>query len=57
MTVQEAEKTVKELGLELDLNVSKKKQENLNKEEAVIKKQTPSEGIKINQGSKVFVKW
>lgn len=54
MTIKEAEKTVKELGLELSVeNFS----EELDKENTNILSQTPTEGITVNKGSKIFVNY
>ena len=50
--MKDAEKAVKELGLELNIeNYS----EELDKENTVITEQTPKEGITVNKGSKVYV--
>ena len=54
MTIKEAEKTVKELGLELSFeNFS----EELDKENIIISGQTPTEGITVNKGSKIFINY
>lgn len=52
MTVKEAEKILKEIGLNMQMNVS---EEEINKEEAIIKEQLPMNGIKIYKGSNVSV--
>ena len=61
LSIKEAEKTVKELGLEISfeniVNNAEENKESLDKENTIIKEQTPTEGIKINKGNKVFVKY
>ena len=57
LSIKEAEKTVKELGLELNIEgVTEENKETIDKENTIIKEQTPTEGIKINKGNKVFIK-
>ena len=60
LSIKEAENTVKELGLEISfeniVNNAEENKESLDKENTIIKEQTPTEGIKINKGNKVFVK-
>ncbi len=53
LKIIEAEKIVKELGLELDIENNS---EELNKEDTTIIEQTPKEGVTVNKGSKVYVK-
>lgn len=54
MTIKEAEKTVKELGLELSVeNFS----EEVDKENIIILGQTPTEGVVVNKGSKIFINY
>ncbi len=54
MSVKEAEKTVKELGLELSFeNFSGE----VDKENTNILSQTPTEGITVNKGSKIFINY
>ncbi len=58
LSINEAEKTIKELGLELNIEgISEENKQELNKENTIIKKQTPTEGIRINKGNKIFVKY
>ena len=58
LSIKEAEKIVKELGLELNIEgISEENKQELNKENTIIKKQTPTEGIRINKGNKIFVKY
>lgn len=61
LSIKEAEKTVKELGLEISfeniVNNAEENKESLDKENTIIKEQTPTEGIKINKGNKIFVKY
>lgn len=57
LSIKEAEKIVKEIGLELGLEeIAEENKETLDKENIIIKEQTPTEGIKINKGNKIFVK-
>jgi len=51
MTVKEAEKTLKEIGLNIDLNT----QEKVDKNEVKIKEQLPKYGIKVYEGTKISV--
>ena len=51
-TITEAEKIMKENGLELSIQ---NEDENLDKDNTVIKSQVPSAGIVINKGNKVYV--
>lgn len=53
MTIKEAEKMLKELGLEISIENDN---EILDKENVIIKEQTPKEGITINKGTKVYIK-
>ena len=50
LSIKEAEKVVKEAGLELSI-------EEMPDENTIIKQQVPAEGIKINKGNKIFVKY
>ena len=51
-TIKEAEEIIKETGLELNLQ---NEDENIDKENTIIKNQTPKAGITINEGTKVYV--
>ena len=51
-TISEAAKILKEIGLELQIN---NEQEGIDKENTIIKEQTPKVGIKVNKGSKVYI--
>ena len=51
ITIKEAEKKVKELGLEISI------EEGINKENKVINEQIPKEGIKVDEGSKIIIKY
>ena len=53
-TIQEAEKILKENGLELLIENEK---DNIDKENLIIKEQTPKAGITVNKGSKVDIKY
>ena len=58
LSIKEAEKVLKEAGLELNVEgITEENKEILDKENIIIKEQTPTEGIKINKGNKVFVKY
>lgn len=54
MTIKEAEKVIKQLGLEL---VVENDIEGLEKENIIIVEQSPKEGVTINKGNKVYVKY
>lgn len=54
LSINDAEKTVKELGLELSIENSS---EELDKENAVVSVQTPIEGVTVNKGSKIYIKY
>lgn len=51
LSLKEAEKLVKELGLEINI------EEGVDKENTIINEQTPKEGIKLNKGSKIIIKY
>ncbi|MBR3696827.1 MAG: hypothetical protein IKM97_00915 [Clostridia bacterium] len=54
--MKETEKILKEIGLELGLEkIAEENKETL--ENTIIKEQTPTEGIKINKGNRIFVKY
>ena len=58
MSLKEAKKIAKELELEINIQgLTEEDLEGLDKENTVIKEQTPTEGIKINKGNKIFVKY
>ena len=58
LSIKEAEKILKDTGLELSVEeITEENKETLDKENTIIKEQTPTEGIKINKGNKVFVKY
>lgn len=54
VSIKEAEKIVKELGLEISINNDS---EELDKENTVVLQQIPKEGVIVNSGSKVFVEY
>ena len=57
LSIKEAEKILKETGLELVISgITEENKETLDKENTIIKEQTPTEGIKVNEGNKIFVK-
>ena len=53
-TLSEAEKIIKEKGLEFVIQNSSK-EENIDKEKVIIKNQTPSAGIILNKGNKIYI--
>jgi beta-lactam-binding protein with PASTA domain len=61
LSIKEAEKILKDVGLEISfeniVNNAEENNESLDKENTIIKEQTPTEGIKINKGNKIFVKF
>ncbi len=58
LSIKEAEKILKEIGLELSIDgITEENKETLDKENTIIKEQTPIEGIKINKGNKIFVNY
>ena len=54
MTIKESEKIIKELGLEIAIENDV---DGLDKENTIITEQSPKEGITINKGNKVYVKY
>lgn len=58
LSIKEAEKILKKINLELRLQeITEEDEETLDKENIIIKEQIPTEGIKINKGNKIFVKY
>ena len=58
LSIKEAEKIVKKIGLEISIEgITEENKESLDKENIVVKEQTPTEGIKINKGNKIFIKY
>ena len=58
LSIKEAEKILKEIGLELGIDgITEENKDTLDKENTIIKEQTPIEGIKINKGNKIFIKY
>ena len=58
ISIKEAEKILKETGLELSIEeITEENVEILDKENTIIKEQTPNEGIKVNKGNKILVKF
>ncbi len=51
MSISEAEKNLKNVGLELKLNV----EDEINKKEVIIKEQLPKYGVKVYEGTKISV--
>lgn len=58
LSIKEAEKILKETCLELNIEgITEENKDSLDKENTTIKEQIPTEGIKINKGNKIFVKY
>ena len=58
LSIKEAEKILKEKDLELSIEgITEENEETLDKENTIIKEQTPTAGIKVKKGNKVFVKY
>ena len=54
MSIKEAEKIVKEVGLEISIQ---NESEELDKENTIVTSQSPREGVSVNKGSKIFVQY
>ncbi len=54
ISIKEAEKITKELGLEISIDNST---EDIDKENTIITEQIPINGITINKGSKIYIKY
>ena len=52
LSIKEAEKVTKEVGLEICIQNNS---EELDRENTIIKEQSPREGVSVNKGSKIFV--
>lgn len=58
LSIKEAEKTLKESGLEIEIEGNAEGTlEVVDKENTFVKEQIPSEGIKVNKGSRVIVRY
>ena len=53
-TLKEAQSILKESNLNLIIN---NEQEGINKETTIVKEQTPKAGIKVKEGSNVYIDW
>lgn len=53
-TIKEAEKILKENNLQLIINNN---QEEIDKENIIIKEQTPKAGIKVKEGSTIYIEF
>ena len=51
LSIKEAEKIIKDSGLEINI------EEKIDKESTIIKEQIPKEGIKVNKGNKIIIKY
>ena len=54
LSIKEAEKVTKEVGLEISIQNDS---EELDRENTIIKEQSPREGVSVNKGSKIFVEF
>lgn len=54
LSIKEAEKITKEVGLEISIQNDS---EELDRENIIIKEQSPREGVSVNKESKIFVKF
>ncbi len=54
LSIKEAEKRLKEVGLEINIQNDS---EELDKENVIITKQSPIEGVNVNKGSKIYVEY
>ena len=52
ISIKEAEKVLKEKDLEINID-----EEGVDRENTIIKEQIPKEGIKVNKGSKMIIKY
>lgn len=58
LSIKEAKKILKEVDLEISIEgITEENKESLDIENTIIKEQTPTEGIKIKKGNKIFVKY
>lgn len=54
MSITDAKKILKDMGLEINVNNDI---EGLDKDNTIIKSQVPNLGVKVNQGSKIYVEY
>ena len=54
LSIKEAEKVTKEVVLEISIQNDS---EELDRENTIIKEQSPREGVSVNKGSKIFVEF
>lgn len=52
LSVEETKKTLKDLGLEVEINGVEEKEET---EDMIVTEQLPKKGIKVNSGTKVII--
>ncbi len=58
LSIKEAEKILKGTGLELSIEGNiEENEETVDKENTIIKEQTPIAGIKINKGNTIFISY
>ena len=53
-TIKEAEKILKENKLKININ---NEQENMDKENIIIKEQIPKSGVKVKENSNIYIEW
>lgn len=53
-TIKEAEKNLKENKLKININ---NEQENMDKENIIIKEQIPKSGVKVKENSNIYIEW
>lgn len=57
LSIKEAEKLLNDAGLELSFEgITEEEKDTIDKENTIVKEQTPTEGIKIKKENKIFVK-
>ena len=54
LSIKEAEKDTKEVGLEISVQNDS---EEINRENTIVKEQSPREGVSVNKDSKIFVQY
>ena len=54
LSIKEAEKATKEVGLEISVQNDS---EEINRENTIVKEQSPREGVSVNKDSKIFVQY
>ena len=58
LSIKEAEKILKEVGLELSVEgLTEENEETLDKENTIVKEQTPQAGIIVYKGNTIYIKY